>query len=42
MFWVDDLQHGRAPAISAEAAKVITEISLAARDSAHQRCPIAL
>ena len=41
-FWIDDFKKGREPAISAEVAKLITQISLAARDSASQGCPIAL
>ena len=42
MFWVDDFKKGREPAISAEGAKLITQISLAARDSANKGCPVAL
>jgi predicted dehydrogenase len=36
MFWVDDFLAGREPAITAETAKRITDITLAARDSAHR------
>ncbi len=42
MFWVDDFLKGREPVISVEMAKRITEISLAARDSARKGCPVAL
>jgi predicted dehydrogenase len=42
LFWVDDFQEGREPAISAEVARLITQISLAARDSARQGYPVAL
>jgi predicted dehydrogenase len=35
-FWIEDLKQGRHPAMSAETAQLITQISLAARDSAHQ------
>jgi len=41
-FWIDDLLAGREPALSAEVAKQITQISLAARDSAHTGRPVAL
>jgi predicted dehydrogenase len=40
MFWVEDFKSGRQPAISAEEAKLITQISLTARESASKGCPI--
>ncbi len=42
MFWVDDFLNGRAPALSAATAKEITEIALAARDSAQQGRVVSL
>jgi predicted dehydrogenase len=42
MFWIDDFKEGREPIISAEVAKRITQISLAARDSARQGYPVTL
>jgi UDP-N-acetylglucosamine 3-dehydrogenase len=42
MFWVDDFMNNREPAISAEMAKQITEIALAARESASQGCVVPL
>jgi predicted dehydrogenase len=41
-FWIDDLLAGREPALTAEVAKRITLISLAARDSAQTGRPVAL
>lgn len=41
-FWIEDFRRGRQPAISAEVAKLITEISLVARDSASQGRPLTL
>jgi predicted dehydrogenase len=41
-FWIEDFRQGREPAISAQVAKLITRISLAARDSASQGRPLAL
>ena len=41
-FWIEDLLAGRAPALTAEDAKRITQISLAARDSARTGRPVAL
>jgi predicted dehydrogenase len=41
-FWIDDLLAGREPALTAEVAKRITQISLAARDSARTGRPVAL
>jgi predicted dehydrogenase len=41
-FWIDDLLAGREPALTAEVAKRITQISLAARDSAETGRPVAL
>ena len=35
MFWVDEFMTGRAPSVSAEYAKLVTQLTLAARDSAH-------
>jgi hypothetical protein len=36
MFWVDDFLWNREPAVSAKQAALITQISLAARESAQQ------
>ena len=41
-FWVDELRLGKQPTITAETAKLITEISLAARDSAETGAPVGL
>jgi hypothetical protein len=41
-FWIDDLLAGRVPALTAEVAKRITRISLAARESAQTGHPVAL
>jgi predicted dehydrogenase len=42
MFWVDEFLQGRTPTISAEHAKEITAITLAARESAKQRQVVSL
>jgi len=42
MFWVEDFKTGRQPDISAEEAKLITQISLSARESASKGCVIGL
>lgn len=41
-FWIDDFLAGKRPAISAEEAREITRISLAARESAAAGVPVAL
>lgn len=41
-FWIDDFLAGRRPAITAEDAALITQISLAARESAATRAPVAV
>lgn len=41
-FWLEDLRDGREPTIDAEAARRITEISIAARDSAASGGPVAV
>jgi predicted dehydrogenase len=41
-FWIEDFKQGRPPAVSAETAQLITRISLAARDAAHQGRAITL
>jgi UDP-N-acetylglucosamine 3-dehydrogenase len=42
MFWVEDFLAGREPAITAETARLITNITLAARESAHRGAVINL
>jgi predicted dehydrogenase len=42
MYWVDDFINGKQPAISAEEAKIITQISLSALESANKGCSIAI
>jgi predicted dehydrogenase len=41
-FWIDDFLAGRKPAISADEAKWITQISLAARESSAAGVPVTL
>lgn len=41
-FWIDDFLAGDEPAISAEEAKLITQVSLAARESAASGAPVGL
>ena len=41
-YWVDDFLAGRRPAVTAEDARLITQISLAARESAQQGCVVRL
>lgn len=41
-FWIDDFLTGRAPALSASTAALITEIALAARQSAVNGIPVTL
>jgi predicted dehydrogenase len=40
MFWVEDFKADRQPEVSAEEAKLITQISLAARESTNTRHPV--
>lgn len=42
MFWVDDFNEGREPAITADLAREITQISLSARDSASKQRSVTL
>jgi UDP-N-acetylglucosamine 3-dehydrogenase len=42
MFWVEDFLAGREPAVTAETARLITNIALAARESAHRGTVINL
>jgi predicted dehydrogenase len=41
-FWIDDLLAGREPALSVEYALAVTEVSLAARESARTGHPVTL
>ncbi|RIK51899.1 MAG: hypothetical protein DCC57_10430 [Chloroflexi bacterium] len=41
-FWIDDFLQGRAPALSAATAALITQVSLAARQSAASGAPVTL
>jgi predicted dehydrogenase len=41
-YWVEDFQAGREPAVTPEAARLITEISLAAREAASTGAPVLL
>jgi predicted dehydrogenase len=41
-FWIEDFKKGREPAVSAETAQLITQISLAARDAANKGYAVTL
>jgi predicted dehydrogenase len=41
-FWIDDFLHGRTPTVTSEYARLVTQLSLVARESAEKGCAMFL